>query len=223
MKGPGLAEDGEFYVDALAGVVLVFDFGLGQGGAAGNAPINRFFAAINETLFHNIAKEAQFVGLVFLVQREIRIVPIAHNAEALELGALELNEFVRVRLAGFADQGESRGSPGGAGRRATLAHFLRHLEFDGQAVAVPAGDVGGAETAQGFVFDDDVLEDLVQGGADVDVAIGEGGAVVQDKFHGRGRGRPGLRHRGRRPAIFAAVAVRGRPGRLSWELGVGQV
>ena len=33
-----------------------------------------------------------------------------------------------------------------------------------------------------LVLDDHVLEDLVQGGADVDVAVGVGGAVVEDKL-----------------------------------------
>ena len=65
---------------------------------------------------------------------------------------------------------------------AGLAHFLRDLEFDRQAVAIPARHVGRAEAAQGFVFDDDVLENLVQRGADVDVAVGERRAVVQDEF-----------------------------------------
>ena len=63
-----------------------------------------------------------------------------------------------------------------------FAHFLRDLEFNRQPVAIPARHVRRAEAAQGFVFDDDVLENLVQRRADVDVAIGEGRAVVQDEF-----------------------------------------
>ena len=100
-----LADDGKFHKDALADVVLVFDFGFGERGAAGNAPINRLFAAINETFFDDVGKQAQFVGLVFLVQREIRIVPIAEHAEAFELRALDVNVFAGVGFAGFADGG----------------------------------------------------------------------------------------------------------------------
>ncbi len=70
-------------------------------------------------------------------------------------------------------------SEGGIAR---LAHVLGDLEFDRQAVAIPARDVGRAEAAQGLVLDDDVLENLVQGGADVHVAVGEGRAVVQDEL-----------------------------------------
>jgi hypothetical protein len=49
-------------------------------------------------------------------------------------------------------------------------------------VAIPARHVGHIEAAQGFVFENRVLEDLVQRGADVDVAVGEGRAVVEDEF-----------------------------------------
>ena len=55
-------------------------------------------------------------------------------------------------------------------------------------MAVPARDVGRAEAAQRLVLDDDVLENLVQRGADVDVAVGEGRAVVQDELRRAGAG-----------------------------------
>ena len=157
-------------------MVLVFDLGFGERGAAGNAPIDRLFAAIHETFFDDVGKQAQLVGLVFLVERQIWIIPVAEDAETFELLALDINIFAGVGFAGFADGGGV-----GAGV-ASLAHFLGNLEFDGQAVAIPARHIGRAETPEGFVFDDDVLENLVQRGADVDIAVGEWRAVVQDKF-----------------------------------------
>ncbi len=80
-----LADDGELHENALADVVLIFDFGFGQRGAARDAPVNRLLAAIDKALFHNVGEQAQFVGFVFLVQREVRILPIAQDAEAFEL------------------------------------------------------------------------------------------------------------------------------------------
>jgi hypothetical protein len=56
-------------------------------------------------------------------------------------------------------------------------------------VAIPAGDVGGAQAAQVAGFDDDILEDFVEGGADMHVAIGERRAVVQNELV---RALPGL-------------------------------
>ena len=48
-------------------------------------------------------------------------------------------------------------------------------------MGVPAGYIGGAPAGHVAVLDDHILEDLVQGGADVDVAVGVGRAVVEDK------------------------------------------
>ena len=98
-----LADDGKFHEHALADVILVFDFGFGERRATGNAPVNRLLAAIHKTFRHDVGEQAQFVGLVFLVEREIRIFPIAKNAEALELSALKINIFAGICFAGFAD------------------------------------------------------------------------------------------------------------------------
>ena len=174
--GVRLALQAVAHIHALAHVIGVFDLRLGQRGAARDAPIHGLFPAIDEALLDEVREQAQFVGLVFFVQREVGIFPIAQHAEALELRALDVDVFARVSLARGAD---GRGIGGGV---AGLAHLLADLEFDGQPVAVPARDVGRIKPAQGFVFDDDVLEDLVERGADVDIAIRKRGAVVQHKF-----------------------------------------
>ena len=59
--------------------------------------------------------------------------------------------------------------------------LLHHLVLDGETVAIPAGHVGRPETAHGLVAQDGVLQQLVEGGADVDVAVRERGTVVQDE------------------------------------------
>jgi hypothetical protein len=72
-----------------------------------------------------------------------------------------------------------RAQTGGRDRFLFLLQLAGDLLFDRQAVAIPAGHVRGAVAAQGFVTKGDVLERLVQRGADVDVAVGEGRAVMQ--------------------------------------------
>ena len=67
-----------------------------------------------------------------------------------------------------------------------LAVRLFDLQFDRQAVAVPARHVGRVEPGQRLGLDDDVLEDLVDRVADVDVAVGVGRAVVQDELGAAG-------------------------------------
>ena len=53
--------------------------------------------------------------------------------------------------------------------------------FDRQAVAIPAGDVLRVKTGELLGLDDHVFQDLVDGVANVQFAIGVGRAVVQDK------------------------------------------
>ena len=164
-------------------MVFVFHLGLCERGAARNAPVNRFLPAIDKSFLDDVGEQSKFVRLVFLVQREVGILPIAKHAEALELLALNVDVFAGVGVAGLANCGGVH-----IHRRdscpARFAHFLGNLEFDGQAVAIPARHIRRAVTAQGLVFDDDVFENLVKRVADVDVAIGEGRAIVQDKFFG---------------------------------------
>ena len=66
--------------------------------------------------------------------------------------------------------------------------LLVYFNFDGEAVAVPAGDVGGVEAGHGLGFDDEVLDALVEGVAEMDSSVGVGRAVVEDIFRGPGSG-----------------------------------
>ena len=103
------------------------------------------------------------------------MVPIAQHAQALELGALQVDPLAGEGAAAGAELGH---------RDLVLAlalgaDLLLDLPFDGQAVAVPAGRIVHV-VAQGETgADDEVLEDLVQGVADVDGAVGVGRAVMQ--------------------------------------------
>ena len=55
-------------------------------------------------------------------------------------------------------------------------------------MAVPAGDVGGVEAGHGLGLDDEVLDALIEGVAEVDGSVGVGRAVVEDVFGGAGAG-----------------------------------
>jgi hypothetical protein len=49
-------------------------------------------------------------------------------------------------------------------------------------MTIPAGHVRRTEPAQALVFDDDILEDFVESSADVDIAVCERRAVVQNEL-----------------------------------------
>ncbi len=168
-------------------MITVFDFRLGQRGVARDAPIDRLLASIDEPLLDQVGEEAQLVGFIFLVEREVGLVPGAEHAETYELRALHVDVFTRVGFAGFAD---GRGLGAGI---AGLAHFLGHFELDRQPMAIPARHVRRALAAQAVALDDHVLENLVQRVADVHLPVGKGRAVVQHEFFLRaGAGRLNL-------------------------------
>jgi len=165
-------------VDGRRLLVLVFDLGLGQRRAAIEAPVHRLQALEEEAALVDLAESADLVGLVAEGHRQVGVVPLAQHAEADEILLLALDLLggkgaaQRARLVG----------------RQVLAVQLLDLVLDRQAVAVPARHIGRVEAGQRLRAHDDVLEDLVDGMADVDVAVGVRRAVVEYKPRPPGRG-----------------------------------
>src|SRR5690606_34807644 len=110
------------------------------------------------------------------VHREIGIVPLADDAEALELLALDVDP-VFGEAAAFGAKLAHRHRVLGLALRAVL--FL-DLPLDRQAVTVPAGNVARVPAEHLLRADDEILEDLVERVTDMEVAVGVGRAVVED-------------------------------------------
>src|SRR4051812_48472904 len=106
------------------------------------------------------------------------MVPVTENTQAFELGALDIDVFPGIRIAGSPDGSGVRGSVTG------LAHVLGDLEFNGQAMTIPAWHIRRVEAAQGLILDDDVFKRLIERSADMDIAIRERGTIVKDEFCG---------------------------------------
>jgi hypothetical protein len=95
--------------------------------------------------------------------------------------------------------------------------------LDGQAVAIPSGHVGRVVAFHGLHLDDEILQQLVQGVTQVNVAVGVGRPVVQDVG--------GLSQPRRADLVIQAgfVPVGQQPGfqlaqvGLHGEIGLGQV
>jgi hypothetical protein len=173
-------------VDRRALVMLVvLDLGLGQRGAAGDAPVHRLLGLVDEPLFDTGRELAHDVGLVRRSHGQVRRIPLAQDAETHELLALDAHELLGPVPASLAE-----------GYRAQVLlpgpQAPVDLQLDGKAVAVPTREVGRVETRHATASDHDVLEDLVEGGAQVDVAVGVGWTVVQDEERPSLPGRPHL-------------------------------
>ena len=178
-----VGDESEAHPDGRAGVVVILDFGFGQRGAVFDAPVDRLEALIDIAAVQELDERAGDHGLVVRAHREIGIFPLAEHAQALEILALQVDEFLGVLAAGAADFD-------GRHLRFLGAEVVIDLDLDGQAVAVPARDVGRIEARHGLRFDDEVLQDLIESRAEVDPAVGIGRARRgARKWDGR-RGRP---------------------------------
>ena len=74
----------ELDVDRRRRVVAVLDFGLGQRGAAMDAPVHRLLALVDQPLLHEPAERARDRRLIPEVHRDVGMVPVAEDAEPLE-------------------------------------------------------------------------------------------------------------------------------------------
>jgi len=109
-----------------------------------------------------------------LVHGAVGMLPVPHNAQALEAAHLLLDEILCKVCTGLPELGHGH---------ILIELLLGGLDgpLDGQTVVVPAGDIGGVVAHHGMAADDEVLQRLIQGVAHVDIAVGEGRAVVQDE------------------------------------------
>ena len=173
-----LGDNGEFYPEGGGFVVLVFDFGFGEGCLFDDRPHDGLDAFIEEAVEEEFVDFAQDAGFGFAGHGGVGVGPVARDSEALK--------FFRLDVFPLLGKGAAFGAELEDGDfvfvEALFAIFLLDLPFDGEAVAIPARDVGRIEAEHLAAADDDVFQDFVQRVADVDVTVGVGGAVVEDEF-----------------------------------------
>jgi len=171
----------EAHEDGRRGLVVVFDLRLGQRRLARGAPVHRLSGLVQGTLADERAQLSDDGGLVPVGHGHIRVLPQAEHAEALEFLTLDVEIFSGILPAVFPDLGLGHAAD-------LLAHGYLHLVFDGKPVAVPPGKIERVVTHHEERLDDDVLEDLVQRGAEVNVPVGVRRAVMEDELGSAGRG-----------------------------------
>ncbi|MNS72395.1 hypothetical protein D3C72_1058060 [compost metagenome] len=172
----GRADHRELDPDRGRDVVVILDLGIGQGRALDRRPHDGLGAAIQLARVLELVELGDDGRLGREVHGGVAVVEVAGDAQALELIALHVDPAGGVFTAGLAEL-----RLGHLVLAAALgAELLLDLPLDRQAVAVPAGDVVDVIAQQEARTDHEVLQRLVQGVADVDVAVGVGRAVVQD-------------------------------------------
>src|SRR5437588_1002763 len=111
-------------------VVLVLDLGFRKGCAVVNAPVDRAQSFVDEVLFKELVERVDNVSLELRRHRGIGPVPAPEYAYALELLALEVEEFVRVLAAFETDLARVH-------LQLFATEHLVNLDLDGQPVTVP--------------------------------------------------------------------------------------
>ena len=119
--------------------------------------------------------------------------------------ALEIDVLLGIFAAGAADLDRRHASLPGT-------ELVIDFDFNGQTVAIPSGDVGRIETGHGFRLDDEVLQNFVEGRAQVNAPVGVGRPIVQN-VGGLARAR----------LANAAIEVVPLPAREDFGLGLRKV
>jgi hypothetical protein len=154
-------------------VVLIFDLSFGKRGLIVHAPVDGAQALVDESVLVEGEEGREHDRLVLGVHGGVRLVEAAEDADPLELLTLQVEKLLGVLATFCAHVGWTH-------LQLLAAEFLIHLDLDGQAVAIPAGDVGRVKSRHGFRFDDEILEAFVQRRAQVDGPAGIGRAIVQN-------------------------------------------
>ena len=176
LEAGGLGGHLKAHEDGRTRLVGVLDLGLGQRGVAVLAPVNRLVAAIDHALIEHGLKDLDIGGVMLVIERQIRVVPITEHAQSTETGLLELDVLDSELIAKLADLGR------GGLVELLGAELLLDLVLNRLTVAVPTGDKGNLIALHHPVTVDHVLGDLVHGVADVDRAVGVRRAVVQHEL-----------------------------------------
>src|SRR5690606_12601884 len=161
------------------------NFSFCQGRAAYYAPVHGLETAMQVTIFNDATQGANDVGLEFIVHGEIGIIPIAEHPQTNKIGFLSLNLFRGI----FATLGAKTFYIKLVAR---LAKLLFNIVLNRQTMTVPAGHIGRIKAAQGAALHDNVFENFVDRMTDMNIAIGVGRAIVQDKLLAPGAGRANL-------------------------------
>ena len=164
----------ELDVHRGAGIVLILDLRLGERGLVVRAPVHGLETLVDVALLVHLPEHLDLFGFKLGVHGEIRMVPVAEHAEALEALALDADVLFGVAVAGGAELAHAHGL-------AVEPLLLDDGRLDGHAVVVPARGIGDLIAGHGFIAADEVLQALVQRVAHVQIAVRERRAVVQNE------------------------------------------
>ena len=102
------------------------------------------------------------------------MIPVAEHTHAHKICLLGVDLLGRIIAAVLPKLG-------GGNFVAWFTYFLFDVQFNRKPMAIPAGHIRRVKSGQRFGFDNDVLEDLIDRVANVQLTVGVGRAIVKDK------------------------------------------
>ncbi len=166
----------EAHEDCRRHLVAVLDLRLGESRMAVHAPVHRLPATVDGALVEDGLEDLDVGRIVVMRVGQIRICPLAEDAEALEALALRVDLLDSHLVADLADLD---------GRELVellRAELLLDLVLNRLAVAVPARNIRRLVAAHGPVAVDDVLRDLVLCMSQMDRAVCIRRSVMQHEL-----------------------------------------
>ena len=187
-------------------MVSVIDFGFGQRGPTGCAPVNRFAPPVEPAAINHCGQLTCLSGFVSKVHGQIGPVPFTQDPKPLKIFALHFDKSIGVLATLGSHTGHTEFG------FAVAPQFLLDLEFNWKSVTIPTGPVGRTKTIELLELENDVLERLVQRMPNMDVAVRIRRAVVE---HEDRRILAGL--------LQSLVEAHLGPARESFGLALGQI
>ena len=157
---------------------MILDLGLGQRGLLDHRPQHGLGALVEPAIHQELAELARDHRFGAVGHGRVVVVPVALDAQALELLALHADPVIGEGAALAAELADRHGV---LVLVAGAVLFL-DLPFDRQAVAVPARHIVAVLAQHLLGPAHQVLQDLVERMADMEVAVGVGRAVMQNEL-----------------------------------------
>ena len=187
----------------MARVVVILHLRLGQRGFLDRRPHDGLGALIQAAVHQELHELVSDHRLGMIVHCEIRLFPLAGDAQALELITLHVDPAFG-EFAAFLTEGHHIDVV----LVQTLgAVLLFDLPFDRQAVAIPPRHIARITAHHLLTAHHHILKDFVQRVADVQMAVGIGRAIMQRKVLASGLFA--------QPVIDADLFPTGQPTRLT--------
>ena len=163
----------ELDVNGGDGVISIFHLSFCQSGLAGGAPVDGLEPLVDIAFFCHCAEHLDLLGFKFRLQGDVGMLPIANAPQAAELFPLTVEEIQGKVPALVPEFWHGHG--------VALDALLLNGGLDGHTVGVPARNIRRIVAGHILVADDHILEDLIHGGANVNIPVGIGRAIVEDK------------------------------------------